>query len=170
MGLPYGVQNEWINNRELDIEMTPIIDGEGYLVGAAIYGSEGGTWVDILTLAITERLTGRPAIQDLRLPDADLHVGNHFAGALAWPPLVSVRRGTISHSDRCRKAVGQPDHMHLHGHRRSCATKVHGRRSWVADPRATPSVRRRDQPRCVPTLLTLSRHGESRSSSLSVGR
>ena len=56
--LPYGVQNEWVNNRELDIELTYIIDNEGHLAGAAIYGSEAGTWIDFLTLIINKKMTG----------------------------------------------------------------------------------------------------------------
>lgn len=82
--LPYGVQNEWVNNRELDIEMTFIIDNEGHLAGAAIYGSEGGTWIDFLTLVITERLTGA----DLRskifaFPTQTYMLASILAGALA---------------------------------------------------------------------------------------
>ena len=56
--IPYGVQNEWVNNRELDIELTYIIDSEGHLAGAAIYGSEAGTWIDFLTLIINKKMTG----------------------------------------------------------------------------------------------------------------
>ena len=56
--IPYGMMNEWVNNRELDIEMTYIFDKEGYLVGAALYGSEAGTWIDFLTLIINKRMTG----------------------------------------------------------------------------------------------------------------
>ena len=56
--IPYGVQNEWVNNRELDVDMTFIVDREGHLAGAAIYGSEAGTWLDFLTLIINNKLTG----------------------------------------------------------------------------------------------------------------
>ena len=56
--IPYGKMNEWVNNRELDIEMTYIFDREGYLVGTALYGSEVGTWIDFLTLIINKRMTG----------------------------------------------------------------------------------------------------------------
>ena len=54
--IPYGAQNEWVDNRELDIEMTYIIDREGHLAGAAIYGSEAGTWIDFLTLIINQKI------------------------------------------------------------------------------------------------------------------
>ena len=55
---PYGAANEWVDNRELDIELTLIVDREGCLAGAAIYGSEAGTWIDFLTLIINKKITG----------------------------------------------------------------------------------------------------------------
>jgi len=54
----YGPRNEWVDNRELDIDVSLVLDNEGHLVGAAIYGSEAGTWIDFLTLVINTRLTG----------------------------------------------------------------------------------------------------------------
>lgn len=57
ISVPYGVQNEWIDNRETDIELTYIFDKEDYLVGAAIYGSDAGTWIDFLTLIINKKVT-----------------------------------------------------------------------------------------------------------------
>lgn len=56
--IPYGVQNEWVDNRELDIDMTFIIDREGFLAGAALYGSEAGTWIDFLTLVVNKKISG----------------------------------------------------------------------------------------------------------------
>lgn len=56
--IPYGAQNEWVDNRELDVEMTYIFDKEGHLAGAALYGSEAGTWIDFLTLIINKKMTG----------------------------------------------------------------------------------------------------------------
>ena len=56
--IPYGAANEWVDNRELDIELTLIVDREGCLAGAAIYGSEAGTWIDFLTLIINKKITG----------------------------------------------------------------------------------------------------------------
>lgn len=56
--VPYGPQNEWIDNRETDISITFIVSKEGCLAGAAIYGSEAGPWIDFLTLVINEKLTG----------------------------------------------------------------------------------------------------------------
>ena len=58
IGVPYGPQNEWVDNRELDIDMTFIVDREGLLAGAALYGSEAGTWIDLLTLIINKKITG----------------------------------------------------------------------------------------------------------------
>ena len=58
VGIPYGVQNEWVDNRELDIDLTFIIDREGFLAGAALYGSEAGTWIDFLTLVINKKIGG----------------------------------------------------------------------------------------------------------------
>lgn len=57
VSIPYGVQNEWIDNRETVIELTYIFDKEGYLAGAAIYGSDAGTWIDFLTLIINKKIT-----------------------------------------------------------------------------------------------------------------
>ena len=58
VSIPYGVQNEWVDNRELDIDLTFIIDKEGFLAGAALYGSEAGTWIDFLTLVINKKIGG----------------------------------------------------------------------------------------------------------------
>lgn len=55
--IPYGMQNEWVDNRELDADLTYIVDREGSLAGAAIYGSEAGTWLDFLTLIINKNIT-----------------------------------------------------------------------------------------------------------------
>ncbi len=57
VSVPYGIQNEWIDNRETDIELTYILDKENYLAGAAIYGSDAGTWIDFLTLIINKKVT-----------------------------------------------------------------------------------------------------------------
>ena len=57
ISIPYGQQQEWIDNRELDIDLTYIFDNDGYLAGTAIYGSEAGTWIDFLTLIINKKIT-----------------------------------------------------------------------------------------------------------------
>ena len=38
--------------------MTFVIDREGFLAGAAIYGSEAGVWIDFLTLIINKKISG----------------------------------------------------------------------------------------------------------------
>ncbi len=58
ISIPYGVRNEWVDNRELDIDMTFIIDKDGFLAGTALYGSETGSWLDFLTLIINKRISG----------------------------------------------------------------------------------------------------------------
>ena len=58
ISIPYGVQNEWIDNRETEIEIDFIVDNEGFLAGATIFGSEAGTWLDFLTLIINKKITG----------------------------------------------------------------------------------------------------------------
>jgi len=58
ISIPYGVQNEWIDNRETEIEIDFIVDSEGFLAGATIYGSEAGTWLDFLTLIINKKING----------------------------------------------------------------------------------------------------------------
>ncbi|MBR3226602.1 MAG: hypothetical protein IKF78_14905 [Atopobiaceae bacterium] len=66
----YGPQNEWVDN-------------DGHLVGAAIYGSEAGTWIDFLTLVINAKLTGA----DIRkmvfaFPTQTYMLASHLATAL----------------------------------------------------------------------------------------
>ena len=40
------LQNEWINNRETGIiSITFVVDKDGYLAGASIYGDETGPWM-----------------------------------------------------------------------------------------------------------------------------
>ena len=57
INIPWGIQNDWVNNHEKDADVNLIFDKEGYLVGAAIYGSEAGTWLDYLTLVIEKKMT-----------------------------------------------------------------------------------------------------------------
>ncbi|HCG97755.1 MAG TPA: pyridine nucleotide-disulfide oxidoreductase [Erysipelotrichaceae bacterium] len=55
--IPFGVSNEWVNNREKEAHYTFILDKEGYLVGAAIYSSEATTILDFITLIINKKMT-----------------------------------------------------------------------------------------------------------------
>jgi glutathione reductase (NADPH) len=57
VNIPWGIQNDWVNNHETEADVNLIFDQEGYLAGAAIYGSEAGTWLDYLTLVIEKKMT-----------------------------------------------------------------------------------------------------------------
>ncbi len=79
----YGPRNEWVDNRELDIDVSLVLDNDGHLVGAAIIGSEAGTWIDFLTLVINAKLTGA----DMRrmifaFPTQTYMFANHLAKTL----------------------------------------------------------------------------------------
>jgi glutathione reductase (NADPH) len=79
----YGPQNEWVDNRELDIDMTLVQDNDGHLVGAAIYGSEAGTWIDFLTLVINAKLTGADIRKRIfAFPTQTYMLASHLAMAL----------------------------------------------------------------------------------------
>ena len=63
--VPYGQQNEWVNNRELDAEFTFIIDNDGRLAGAAAYGAEAAFMIDFLTLIIVNKMTAETLRQTI---------------------------------------------------------------------------------------------------------
>ena len=63
--VPYGQQNEWVNNRELDAEFTFIIDNDGHLAGAAAYGAEAAFMIDFLTLIIVNKMTAETLRQTI---------------------------------------------------------------------------------------------------------
>jgi len=54
--IPYGQFMLWLAKNETDVNLTLIFDKTKHLVGAAIYGSEAGTWIDILTMIINLKL------------------------------------------------------------------------------------------------------------------
>ncbi|MDO4619076.1 MAG: NAD(P)/FAD-dependent oxidoreductase [Lachnospiraceae bacterium] len=56
--VPYGMTQSWVNNRDTEAEFTYIFDREGYLVGAAMYGSEAAMMIDFVTLLIQKRISG----------------------------------------------------------------------------------------------------------------
>ncbi len=56
--VPYGQTQSWVNNRDVEAEFTYIFDKEGYLVGAAMYGSEAAMMIDFVTLLIQKRISG----------------------------------------------------------------------------------------------------------------
>ena len=55
--VPYSQTMLWLAKNEKDIDITFIFDKSNCLVGAAVYGSEAGTWIDVLTLIINQKLT-----------------------------------------------------------------------------------------------------------------
>ncbi|OTN83912.1 dihydrolipoyl dehydrogenase family protein [Enterococcus faecium] len=57
--IPWGTQNDWVNNHELDSELALIFDKEDYLVGAAAISSQVGTWLDWLTPIIEKKMTAK---------------------------------------------------------------------------------------------------------------
>ncbi|MBR3315937.1 MAG: NAD(P)/FAD-dependent oxidoreductase [Atopobiaceae bacterium] len=80
----YGVANEWVDNRELDIDMSFVLDNDGHLVGAAIIGSEAGTWIDFLTLVINTKLTATDISKMIfAFPTQTYMLASHLAQVLA---------------------------------------------------------------------------------------
>lgn len=57
--IPWGKQNDWVNNHELEAELALIFDKENYLVGAAAISSQAGTWLDWLTPIIEKKMTAQ---------------------------------------------------------------------------------------------------------------
>lgn len=57
--IPWGKQNDWVNNHELDSELALIFDRENYLVGAAAISSQVGSWLDWLTPIIEKKMTAK---------------------------------------------------------------------------------------------------------------
>mgnify|MGYP002623747967 FL=1 len=55
----WGIGNDWVASHETDAHLTLIFDSEKYLVGAAAYSSEAGTWLDYLTPVIDKRMTAQ---------------------------------------------------------------------------------------------------------------
>ena len=55
--VPFGQQNAWVNNREMESAMTFVFDSEGYLAGAALYTDEAAMMLDFLTLIINKKMT-----------------------------------------------------------------------------------------------------------------
>ena len=55
----FGQSMLWLARNEKDIDLTFVVDRESYLVGAAIYGSDAGQWIDYLTLIINQKLRAK---------------------------------------------------------------------------------------------------------------
>ena len=57
VSIPYGQMMLWNARNEKDIDITFIFDREQRLLaGAAIYGSDAGAWIDVLTLIINNKM------------------------------------------------------------------------------------------------------------------
>ena len=54
--VPYGQMMLWNARNEADVDITYIFDKQNLLVGAAIYGSDAGAWIDVLTIIINCKL------------------------------------------------------------------------------------------------------------------
>lgn len=57
--VPLGETMAWLNKAEADAHMTLAFDGKGRLAGAAVYGDDAGTYIDVLTLIINQKLGGK---------------------------------------------------------------------------------------------------------------
>ena len=57
VNVPWGMQNDWVNNHEAEADVNLIFDTEGYLAGAAVYSSEAGTFLDFLVPIINKKMT-----------------------------------------------------------------------------------------------------------------
>jgi glutathione reductase (NADPH) len=54
--LAYGETMSWLNKAEDDAHMTYVFDHKNHLVGAAVMSDEAGTFIDVLTLIINEKM------------------------------------------------------------------------------------------------------------------
>lgn len=54
--LAYGETMAWLNKAENDAHMTYVFDSKNHLVGAAVMSDEAGTFIDVLTLIINEKM------------------------------------------------------------------------------------------------------------------
>lgn len=56
---PFGATMGWLNKAEADAHMTFIFDKAGHLVGASVMSEEAGTYIDMLTLIINQKVTAK---------------------------------------------------------------------------------------------------------------
>lgn len=63
VSVPYGQAMLWLARNEADCDITFIFDREKHLAGAAVYGSEAGSWIDVLTLIINKKLSAQELSQ-----------------------------------------------------------------------------------------------------------
>ena len=54
--LAFGETMAWLNKAEKDAHITYIFDKKNHLVGAAVYSDDAGSYIDVLTLIINEKM------------------------------------------------------------------------------------------------------------------
>lgn len=54
--LPIGQTMSWLNKNQRDEHITYIFDKKNHLVGAAVYSDDAGSYIDVLTIIINEKL------------------------------------------------------------------------------------------------------------------
>lgn len=54
--VPFGETMAWMNKAERDAHMTLVFDKKNHLVGAAVYSDDGGSFIDMLTIIINQKL------------------------------------------------------------------------------------------------------------------
>lgn len=54
-----GETMSWLNKAERDAHMTLVFDKKNHLVGAAVYSDDAGSYIDMLTLIINQKLTAK---------------------------------------------------------------------------------------------------------------
>lgn len=57
VSVPYGQMMLWNARNEADLDITFVFDkADNHLAGAAVYGSDAGSWIDVLTIIINQKL------------------------------------------------------------------------------------------------------------------
>lgn len=54
--VPFGETMAWLNKAERDAHMTLVFDKRNHLVGAAVYSDDAGSYIDMLTIIINQKL------------------------------------------------------------------------------------------------------------------
>ena len=54
--VPFGGTMAWLNKAERDAHMTLVFDKRNHLVGAAVYSDDAGSYIDMLTIIINQKL------------------------------------------------------------------------------------------------------------------
>ncbi len=56
MELAFGESMAWLNKAEKDAHITYIFDKKNHLAGASVYSDDAGSYIDVLTLIINEKM------------------------------------------------------------------------------------------------------------------